>query len=139
MTEVETVPEIVDQWPEPHLLVEWSSRWQEFKSSLNPALSRAPRPLAGEAPVGIFPYRGILAGWFVECLLLMALIVIPQELAKFQPPVKAVRPQWDVIYYSGNELPQTQDRGGAQSGRTGRSGGQQAHHRTQTIRVVRGE
>ena len=139
MTEVETVPEIVDQWPEPHLLVEWSSRWQEFKSSLNPALSRAPRPLAGEAPVGIFPYRGILAGWFVECLLLIALIVIPQELAKFQPPVKAVRPQWDVIYYSGNELPQTQDRGGAQSGKTGRSGGQQAHHRTQTIRVVRGE
>ena len=48
-------------------------------------------------------------------------------------------PQWDVIYYSGDELPQTQDRGGAQSGKSGRAGGQQAHHRTQTIRVARGD
>lgn len=139
MIEVETIPEAVVEWPEPKLLVEWSSRWEEFKSAVSPALTRPPKALAGEAPVGIFPYRGILAGWLVECILLIALIVIPQELAKLQPPVKAVRPQWDVIYYSGAELPQTQDRGGAQAGKSGRSGGQQAHHRTQTIRVVRGE
>ncbi|MGA2357054.1 MAG: hypothetical protein ABSG02_21375, partial [Terriglobales bacterium] len=34
---------------------------------------------------------------------------------------------------------QTQDRGGAQSGKSGRAGGQQAHHRTQAIRVARGD
>src|SRR5271167_2385915 len=47
--------------------------------------------------------------------------------------------QWEVIYYSGDELPQTQDRGGAEAGKSGRAGGQQAHHRTQTIRVARGD
>jgi len=47
--------------------------------------------------------------------------------------------QSDVIYYSGDELPQTQDRGGAQAGKSGRAGGSQAHHRTQTIRVARGD
>src|SRR6202035_4285648 len=46
--------------------------------------------------------------------------------------------QFDVIYYSGDELPQTNDRGGAQAGKAGRAGGQQAHHRTQAIRVARG-
>jgi hypothetical protein len=139
MIEVETIPETVVEWPEPKLLVEWSSRWEEFKSAINPALTRSPKALAGEAPVGIFPYRGILAGWVLEFLLLIALILIPQELAKFQPQVTAVRPQWDVIYYTGDELPQTQDRGGAQSGTSGRAGGRQAHHRTQTLRVVRGD
>jgi hypothetical protein len=139
MPELETIPETVAEWPEPHLLVEWSSRWEEFKSALRPALARAPRALAGEAPVGIFPYRGILAGWLVECLLLIALILIPEELAKLQPPVQAVRPQFDVIYYTGDELPQTKDRGGAQSGKSGRAGGREAHHRSQAIRVARGD
>src|SRR5580700_1437293 len=48
-----------------------------------------------------------------------------------------VRP-YEVIYYSGDELPRTQDLGGAQSGATGRAGGQEAHHPTQTIRIARG-
>jgi hypothetical protein len=141
MNEVETIPEpeVEVVWDEPHLLVEWSSRWEEFKTALGPALTRSPKALGGEAPVGIFPYRGILAGWFVELLILIALIVIPAELAKFQPPVSVVRPQYDVIYYSGDELPQTEDRGGAQSGKSGRAGGQQAHHRTQAIKVARGD
>lgn len=148
MVEVATIPEPVvpsnahpnAQWPDPpNLLVEWSSRWEEFKTALSPALTRAPKALAGEAPVGIFPYRGMLTGWLIECVLLFALIVIPQELAKLQPPVTTVRPQYDVIYYSGDELPQTQDRGGAQAGKSGRSGGRQAHHHSQTLRVVRGE
>ena len=48
-------------------------------------------------------------------------------------------PKYDVIYFSGNELPRTEDAGGAQAGRSGRAGGHEAHHRTQTIRVARGE
>ena len=53
----------------------------------------------------------------------------------YEPPPK---PKYDIIYYSGNELPRTEDVGGAESGRSGRSGGREAHHPTQTIRVARG-
>src|ERR1700687_4134648 len=147
MSEVATIPEsnIIDhrpkdQWPEPpRLLVEWSSPWKEFKSALRPALTRPPKALAGEAPIGMFPYRGMLVCWLLECLLLVALIVLPEHFATLEVETPLTRPQWDVIYYSGDELPQTQDRGGAQSGKSGRAGGQQAHHRTQTIRVARGD
>ena len=140
MPEAATIPEVAKQWPEPpRLLVEWSSRWEEFKSALHPALARPPRRLAGEAPVGMFPYRGMLVCWMAEFLLLIAIIVLPERFASLEIPLPPTRPQWDVIYYSGDELPQTQDRGGAQSGKSGRAGGQQAHHRTQTIRVARGD
>src|SRR5271163_559845 len=140
MPEVETIPEIVSEWPEPpRLLVEWSSRWEEFKSAFRPALTRSPKRLAGEAPVGMFPYRGMLICWLLECLLLLALIELPERFVSLEIPPPPTRPQWDVIYYSGDELPQTQDRGGAEAGKSGRAGGQQAHHRTQTIRVARGD
>jgi len=145
MSEVDAIPEVPDcptndPWPEPpHLLVEWSSRWEEFKSAFGPALTRSPKRLAGEAPVGMFPYRGMLVSWLLECLLLIAVITLPARFVSLEIPLPPTRPQWDVIYYSGDELPQTQDRGGAQSGKTGRAGGQHAHHRTQTIRVARGD
>ena len=57
------------------------------------------------------------------------------QLRPYAPP--KVRP-YEVIYYSGDELPRTEDLGGAQAGATGRAGGQEAHHRTQTIHVARG-
>jgi hypothetical protein len=121
-------------WPEPpRLLVEWSSRWDEFKSALGPAMVRAPKPLAGEAPIGIFPYRGMLVSWALEILLLIAIIVLPGRFSDQQISTLPKRQQFDVIYYSGDELPQTSDRGGAQAGESGRAGGQQAHHRTQAI------
>lgn len=140
MPEVETILEPATQWPEPpRLLVQWSSPWEEFKSALRPAFTRAPKRLAGEAPIGMFPYRGMLFCWLLECLLLIAIIEVPQHLVTLELPPVPNHPQSNVIYYSGEELPQTQDRGGAQSGKTGRAGGRQAHHATQTIRVVRGE
>ncbi len=141
MIEVDTTPEVVPaKWPEPpRLLVEWSSRWEEFKSAFGPALSRPPKRLAGEAPVGMFPYRGMLLGWMLECLLMIALLVLPERFVSLELPPPPTQPQRDVIYYSGDELPQTQDRGGAEAGKSGRAGGQQAHHRTQTIRVARGD
>jgi hypothetical protein len=140
MPGLDTIPESATQWPEPpRFLVEWSSPWQEFKTAFRPALARPPKALAGEAPIGIFPYRGILGAWVLECLLLIALIVLPAKIASLQPFVPPPRPKWDVIYYSGDELPKTADRGGAESGKSGRAGGQQAHHRTQTIKVARGD
>jgi hypothetical protein len=122
----------------PKFLIEWSSPWQEFLTAIRPALMRSPEPLAGEAPTGIFPYRGILISWILEVALLVAVIVIPTKLASMRPYDPPPMPKYDVIYFSGEELPRTEDNGGAESGSSGRSGGQEAHHPTQTIRVARG-
>ena len=123
----------------PKLLVEWSSPWAEFVSAIRPALRRSRRPLAGEAHTGLFPYSGILVAWLLESALLLAGIILPERLASMRPYAPPPMPKYDVIYFSGDELPQTADAGGAQSGRSGRAGGRQAHHRTQIIRVARGD
>jgi hypothetical protein len=121
------------------LLVEWSSPWEEFRTAIRPALRKSPAPLAGEARSELFPYRGMLACWFVECVLLIAAIVLPSRIAALAPKPLPAFPKYDVIYFSGDELPQTEDAGGARAGKAGRSGGHEAHHRTQVIRVARGE
>ena len=121
------------------LLVEWSSPWQEFLTAIRPAFARSPEHLAGEARTGLFPYRGMLAGWVLEAALLVAAIVLPAKLAMLRPYEPPPMPKYDVIYFSGDELPRVEDAGGAQAGRSGRAGGHEAHHRTQTIRVARGE
>jgi len=121
------------------LLIEWPSRWDEFVSSIRPALRKSPRPLAGEARAGLFPHQGMLAAWICETVLLLAAIVLPTRLAFLAPYQPPSLPKYDVIYFSGDELPQTEDLGGAKVGRTGKSGGQEAYHRTQVIRVSRGD
>jgi hypothetical protein len=122
----------------PKLLVEWSSPWQEFRSAIGPALARSPRRLAGEAHTGLFPYRGILLSWGLELALLTAVIVIPARLASMRPYEPPPPARYDIIYYSGDELPRTEDLGGAETGQSGRGGGQEAYHGTETIRVMRG-
>ena len=122
----------------PKLLVEWSPRWQEFVTSIGPAFGRSGPRLAGEAPHGVFPFRGMLTTWLMEGFLLFVVMVLPAKIASMRPyAAPKVRP-YEVIYYSGDELPRTEDLGGAQAGATGRAGGQEAHHRTQTIHVARG-
>jgi hypothetical protein len=120
------------------LLVEWSSPWKEFVTSIRPALSRSAEPLPVEAHSGLFPGRGMLAAWGAEAVLLVAMIFLPSKFAKMQAVQPAPPPQYDVIYFSRDELPRTGDAGGAQSGRSGRSGGTEGHHATQVIRVARG-
>lgn len=121
------------------LLVEWSSPWREFVTSIRPALGKSPQRLAGEARSGLFPYNGMLLGWAVEAALLIAVIVLPARLAFMHPYQPPPMPKYDVIYYSGDELPQTEDLGGAKAGRAGQAGGKEAFHRTQVIRVARGD
>lgn len=123
----------------PKLLVEWSSPWQEFLTAIRPALGKSPQPLAGEARTGLFPYRGILVSWAAEFLLLIALVFLPGRLATMRPYEAPPIPKYDVIYFSGDELPRVEDQGGARAGRSGRAGGHEGHHRTQTIRVARGD
>lgn len=121
------------------LLIEWSSPWQEFRTAIGPALQRSPQRLAGEARTGLVPYRGMFASWIIEATVLALGILLSQKLASLRPYEPPSMPKYDVIYFSGEELPRTEDAGGAQAGRSGRAGGHQAHHRTQTIRVARGE
>src|SRR5262250_3848167 len=98
MNSVEATAEILEHWTEPpRLLVEWSSPWEEFKSALGPALSRSPKALSGEAPIGIFPYRGMLACWVIECLLLLAAILVPERIASLRPYQPPPLPKWDVV------------------------------------------
>jgi hypothetical protein len=129
---------IVQLHDAPKLLVEWPSRWDEFVTNIGPAFARSGPRLAGEAPHGIFPNRGMLASFLLEAFLVFVVMVLPRQIAKLRPYAPAQPRPYEVIYYSGDELPRTEDLGGAQSGANGHAGGQEAHHRTQTIHVARG-
>jgi hypothetical protein len=122
-----------------NLLVEWSSPWEEFRTAIRPAFGRSPQRLAGEAQTGLFPYRGMAATWGAEILLFVLLILLTRGFDSLHPNPPPSPAKYDVIYYTGNELPNTADTGGAHVGRSGRSGGREARHPTQTIRVARGE
>ncbi len=122
----------------PKLLVEWTPRWQDFVTSIRPALARSGARLAGEAPHGLFPYRGMAASWLLQALLVVVLMVFPREIARLRPYAPPRLQPDEVIYYSADELPRVEDLGGAQSGAQGRAGGDEAHHRSQTIHVARG-
>ena len=123
----------------PQLLVQWSSPWEEFVSSLGPALHRSPPALDAEAKAGLFPWRGILAASLVE---IVAVVATAMAHPMGSSPLAAIQEQprsRDIIFYSADELPRTRDLGGAPKGEEGRSGGSSAHHAVQTIKVARGE
>ena len=122
----------------PELLVPWSSRWREFLGSVRPAFARSERRLAGEAPFGLVPLRIMLPSYAIEAFVIFAALAIQIKVAELRPYVVPTVRNHDVVYYSGDELPRTEDLGGAQAGAVGRAGGQQAHHRTQTIKIARG-
>ncbi|HEV2688061.1 MAG TPA: hypothetical protein VGV35_05890, partial [Bryobacteraceae bacterium] len=122
----------------PKLLVEWSSPWHEFVTSIRPALLRSERRLAGEAPFGLIPLRIVIPSYVIEAVLIFLAIFVQVKIAEFQPFVAPRFSSHDVIYYSGNELPRTEDLGGSEAGATGRAGGAEARHRTQSIRISRG-
>jgi Gram-negative bacterial TonB protein C-terminal len=122
----------------PKLLVEWTPRWEDFVTSIRPAMARSLPRLAGEAAHGVTPYRKMLVTWAAEAFVIFAVIILPFEIAKLRPYVVPQPSRHEVIYYTGDELPRTQDLGGAESGTKGRAGGNEAHHRTQTIKIARG-
>lgn len=138
MSEVLQLEQAVQLHDEPKLLVEWSSPWQEFVTSIRPALARSEARLAGEAPFGLVPYRIAILTYLLEAFLIFAAIAIQVKIEEMRPYVVPRLSGHDVIYYTGDELPRTEDLGGAEAGAAGRAGGQEAHHRTQTIRIARG-
>jgi TonB family protein len=130
--------EAIERTDAPKLLVEWTSRRREFLESIKPALSRSEARLAGEAPFGLIPVRIMVPSYVLEAILILIAIFVPGKIAELRPYVAPRIGAHDVIYYSGDELPRTQDLGGAQAGASGVAGGQEAHHRTQTIKIARG-
>jgi hypothetical protein len=138
VSETLQLEEAVEVHDAPKLLVEWSSPWREFLGSIGPALARSERRLAGEAPFGLIPLRIMLPSYFLEALLIFAAIAIQIKVAELRPFVAPRFSRHDVVYYSGDELPRTQDLGGAAAGTTGRAGGDEARHATQTIKIARG-
>ncbi len=129
---------IGERYDAPRLLVDWSSPWQEFVTSVRPALLRSERRLAGEAPFGLVPLRIMIPSYVLEAFLIAAAIFVQVKIAELRPFVAPRFSSHDVIYYSGEELPRTEDLGGSQAGTTGRAGGAQAQHRTQAIKIARG-
>jgi TonB family protein len=129
---------VVELYDPPKLLVEWSSPWHEFVTSVRPALVHSQRRLAGEAPFGLIPLRVMIPSYVLEAFLIFVAIFVQVKIAELQPFVAPRFSSHDVIYYSGDELPRTEDLGGSQAGTTGRAGGGEAHHRAQTIRIARG-
>ncbi len=129
---------VVQHYDPPKLLVDWSSPWQEFVTSIRPAFVRSERRLAGEAPFGLIPLRIMIPSYVVEAFVILAAIFVQVKIAELRPFVAPGFSSHDVIYYSGAELPRTEDLGGSQAGTSGRAGGGEAHHRTQTIKIARG-
>jgi hypothetical protein len=138
LTDALQLEKLVELRDAPKLLIEWSSPWREFVTAIRPALSRSQARLAGEAPYGVFPYRGMIPCWLAEAFLIFVAIVVPGKIAQLRPYVAPRLSSHDVIYYAGDELPRTEDLGGAHAGVSGQAGGDEAHHRTQTIKIVRG-
>ena len=89
----------------PKLQVEWSSRWQNFLSSIKPALSRSEARLAGEAPFGLIPLRIMIPSYVLEAFVIVAAIAIQVKVEELRPQVVPRLSSHDVIYYSGDELP----------------------------------
>jgi hypothetical protein len=138
VTEILQIEQPVELHDAPRLIVEWSSPWREFVGSIRPALARSERRLAGEAPFGLIPLRIMVPSYLLEAFLIFAVIVVQVKISELRPFVAPRFSSHDVIYYSGDELPRTEDLGGAEAGTTGRSGGDEAHHRSQTIKIARG-
>ncbi len=130
--------EIAQLHEAPKLLIEWTPRWEDFVTSIRPAMARSTARLAGEAAIGVPPYRKMLVTLAAEAFVIFAVIILPFEIAKLRPYTAPLPQSHDVIYYTGDELPRTEDLGGSESGHSGRAGGNEAHHRTQTIKIARG-
>jgi TonB family protein len=134
--ELEEAVETLDATP--RLLVEWPSRWGSFVSSIKPALARSEARLAGETPFGLIPFRIMIPSYLLEAFLILSAIFVKAKIDELRPFVVTAISSHDVIYYTGDELPRTPDLGGAEAGRSGEAGGDEAHHPTQTIKVARG-
>lgn len=124
---------------EPHLDLQWQGFWDGLFSSFGPALSVSPPRLPNECNLS-----GVRKRSFAASLLMHgAVVTVGTQLIlhglvlQFGPPEPRLK-DYDIKVYKAQYLPQLGDVGGAQEGVSGRSGGNEAYHPRQTIRVARG-
>ncbi len=124
------------------LYIQWEPKWEGFRAAIQPALGRSAQELEGECPLGMQSHRSLTwsvvlhAGAIVTMLLVSANIVRINRLRT--ATVSQSTSPYEVIYYSGEELPQMQDTGGAAEGKVGKSGGREVFHPAQAINIARG-
>lgn len=121
----------------PELFIQWEPRWATFKSNLRPALTRATTRLAIECSR---PRYGSFCASLVGHIAIVAFSFTLWTSGLINTDVGHIRPPdfSHVIYYRTPELPELLDRGGAEQGRQGKSGGHELYHPTQTIHIARG-
>ncbi len=59
----------------------------------------------------------MIPSYFLEAFLILAAIFVQVKVAELRPTVAPRIPTHDVIYYTGDELPRTEDLGGAEAGK----------------------
>jgi len=123
---------------EPKLLLEWEPRWRNFVSSVRPAIARSAARLEPECDRTLAlvhgPFTSLILHLSAVLLLFLPLHLAHSSSVQIQSPFAKGS---QVIYFSGPYLPELEDRGGAQYGRSGASGGSQSSNK-QSIRVARG-
>jgi hypothetical protein len=131
-------PSQTEPYRDPKLLLEWEPRWQNFVSSVRPAVARSAARLEAECDRTLAlvhgPFTSLILHFSAVVLLFLPFDVAHSSRVRINPPIgKGSK----VIYFTGRYLPELKDRGGAQYGRSGASGGSQSSN-TQGIRVARG-
>lgn len=120
-------------------LVVFPSRRAQFFSNLRAAFAPGARRLPSEIKLGQDPGRWFTASMFLHAIVLGLWLMLPNVLPK--PPVVVQQeepPKDNIVYYQADALPEMDDSGGSKVGHSGRSGGREAFHPTQVIRVSRG-
>lgn len=117
-------------------LVRWEPRWEAFFDNLGPAFSAAPRlRIEHSAPRGNSMAASVLLHM---AMISTACLLWPIPELYMQVP-SFIAPDYSrIIYYQAPQLPQVHDSSGAQEGQSGKSGGREFYHPTQTIRIARG-
>jgi len=120
-------------------LVAWEKRWPAFKAAVRPALSRSRPRLAFECPVGARRNATSYTSILLHVAAILVLVALPVQIHRMRERIYPIENhQYEVIYYSGEDLPQIFDLGGKAKGAAGTSGGAELRQETQVIRIARG-
>jgi hypothetical protein len=126
--------------PQIELLVPWESWSQRWRDGFGPALGRSAPRWSGECEFSPARTAGMGLSGVAHLALSVALVFAvaypsPPEAVALKPFDPA---DYEVKILTAPYLPQLEDAGGAESGVEGRSGGREAYHPRQVIRVARG-
>ena len=125
----------------PNFVVDWEPRWPGFRNAIRPAFSRSAERLSIECSRAAGTPRSFGASLVVHVIGVIAVILVWPLLGTVGTVPLELRSidDYEVVYYRSNELPIVGDQAGAREGASGNSGGREAYHPTQVIRVARGE